>query len=175
MFTYYLLFASFYRNIIKQHELVTSFYLLIYMFLSQFYTKMFCLFFGLLGRFGGKTDNHDEEVKKAVEYIQIFQNEPTRLCKIDKSGNLAYHQYVQEFLSFVRSSSLNDPEYIKHLERYQPRPFDKIRSMDYQGLRALLTLITNGEAMSGRKDYICKIIEKGYIVNILQRLRELAL
>ena len=136
---------------------------------------MFLLLFSILGRFGGKTSDNKEEVAKAVEFLPVFQNDFARLCKTDQYGNIHYHQFVNSFLEFVRSSSLNDPEYIKHLEPYTPKPFQKIKSMDYTGLRAILTMITKGEVMSGKPDYICQVIQKGYIVEILQRLRDIAL
>ena len=136
---------------------------------------MFTIFFILAGRYGGKTNDHKEEVAKAIEFLPIFQNDPHRLYKEDAYGNIHYHGFVDGFLEFVRSSSLNDPEYIKHLEQYRPKPFEKIKTMDYTGLRAVLTMITKGESMSGRKDYLRQVIQKGYIVQILQRLRDIAL
>ena len=136
---------------------------------------MICFFFFICARFGGKTIENKEDISKALQFLPIFLNEPTRLCKISQNGNVNYHQYVNGFLDFIRSSVLYDPEYIRHLEQYRPKPFEKIKSMDYIGLSALLTMITKGESMSDRKDYICQIIHKGYIVQILQRLREIAM
>lgn len=129
---------------------------------------LFYLFFARIGLNGG-IDR--EEVNKIIGFHALFSNPSSKLCHIEGS-NVIYHQFISEFINLIKTSSLYDQDYARHLEEYRPRPYDKIAQMDYSGLRALLTLISMGDTLSSRNDYMCQIINKGYIPKILQRLKE---
>ena len=128
----------------------------------------------LLFRVGHKTTSVNEDTTRILGYLPTFEHDQSKLCKIDSSGQVKYHQFINDFLEMIRSSSLYDPEYVKHLEHYTPKPFDKIAEMDYPALRALFTMLTQGETLSGKKDYVCIVLKKGIILKMLNRLRELS-
>ena len=131
------------------------------------------LFFLLTIRVGFKTSDIHGDTEKVLEYLPLFMNEQTRLCKIESKDKVVYHQFVTEFLDTIRKTSMFDPDYIKNLEKYTPKPYEKIDQMDFTALRALFTMLTQGEALAGRKDYVCQLIFKGKVLKMLLKLKEL--
>lgn len=112
-----------------------------------------------------------EDLNHIVSYTKIFELPTKNLCWAHK-GSYYYNPKVDKFMEEFKASYLYDRNHLKTLRPYYPKPLDKISQMKYSELKAVLTMIIEGESV--REGCFCNCIERGQVIEIMRHLTSIA-